>query len=430
MGHETHRSDRGWLRLWLLLVATLLAVALVAFSPGVARAATTGSISGTVRDQSANGLGGIEVAVYPQSYTGGPATGTAWTASDGTYTIGGLAAGSYWVEFYDSTGTYASQIYDLHNLGGGSMDYVTVTAGDTTSNIDAALQVAGKISGTITDSNGIPLTTVWACVYVNGAGGYFANHPAGADGTYTIGGLAPGSYNVEFIDFDAKYASQWYDDQADQSGAVVVTVSSGSTVHGVSAVMQPLPGAVIGPINAVLPAVSGTAALSGVLSCTSGTWSGQPAPTYTYQWLRNGQAVAGAVNDSYTVHRADCGQELSCQVTATNTGGDGLVASTEVSVRATPAVKLRVSRHTVTDGAPVAISGTVGRSLVASRTVCLCRRLHGKLIVVRRLRLTSTGTFRCTWSSHRGGLWRFVATYTVAGCRFSSPAVAVTVRRK
>jgi hypothetical protein len=428
MSHGSRRWDKGWLG--LLLFAMLLTVALVAASPGVAYADTTGSIGGTVTDQSSNALAAISVSVYPQDYAGGPATGTAYTAADGTYTIDDLAPGSYWVEFCDSTGTYASQIWDDHDLGTGSMDYVTVTAGDTTSGIDASLQIAGKISGTVTDGNGIPLTTVWACVYVNGAGGYFADHPASVDGTYTIGGLAPGSYNVEFIDFDSKYASQWFNDQADQSGAAVITVSSGNTVSAVDAVMAPLPGAVIGPVDAVAPAVSGTAVLGDLLRCTNGTWSSQPAPTYTYQWLRNGVPITGTLGDTYRVRRADCGQTLTCQVTASNSGGGGLAASAALKIHAAPAVGLAGSPRTVTAGARVTISGTVRNSLVASRTVCLCRRLYGRLIVLRRFRLTSTGTFRCTWSSRRGGLWRFVATYEAAGCRFASPAVSVVVRKK
>ena len=152
--------------------------------------------------------------------------------------------------------------------------------------------------------------------------------------------------------------------------------------------------------------------------------------TYTYQWLRNGVPITGTLGDTYRVRRADCGQKLTCQVTATNGGGEGLAASAALKIHAAPAVRLAASPRTVTAGALVTIGGTVGNSLVASRTVCLCRRLYGRLIVLRRLRLTGTGAFRCTWSSRRGGLWRFVATYEAASYRFTSPAVSITVRKK
>ncbi len=36
------------------------------------------------------------------------------------------------------------------------------------------------------------------------------------------------------------------------------------------------------PVNTVAPVVSG--ARGGTLSCTTGTWTGSPAPTFTYQW--------------------------------------------------------------------------------------------------------------------------------------------------
>ncbi len=81
-------------------------------------------------------------------------------------------------------------------------------------------------------------------------------------------------------------------------------------------------------------------------------------------------------------------------------------------------------------GKTVVIGGAVTNSLTATRTVCLSRRLHGWLTVLRRLRLTSPGTFRWTWRSHGGRLWRFVATYTAAGYRFTSPGVSVVVRKK
>ena len=65
MSHGSRRWDKGWLG--PLLVAMLLTVALVAASPGVAYADTTGSISGTVKDLSGNPLAAIDASVYPQS---------------------------------------------------------------------------------------------------------------------------------------------------------------------------------------------------------------------------------------------------------------------------------------------------------------------------------------------------------------------------
>jgi hypothetical protein len=67
------------------------------------------------------------------------------------------------------------------------------------------------------------------------------------------------------------------------------------------------------------PTISGTPASGQNLTCSTGNWS--DAPTYAYQWLRSGVAIAGATTNTYAVVAADIGNNLSCQVTATNAAG-------------------------------------------------------------------------------------------------------------
>jgi hypothetical protein len=59
------------------------------------------------------------------------------------------------------------------------------------------------------------------------------------------------------------------------------------------------------------------------LSCEPGTWANDP--TFSYQWLRNGTAIAGAESDTYALAAADAGTAVQCQVTATNAGGSVVV---------------------------------------------------------------------------------------------------------
>ena len=40
------------------------------------------------------------------------------------------------------------------------------------------------------------------------------------------------------------------------------------------------------PENTVAPAITGSAQTGHVLTCSTGTWTGEPTPTYTYQWKR------------------------------------------------------------------------------------------------------------------------------------------------
>lgn len=53
-----------------------------------------------------------------------------------------------------------------------------------------------------------------------------------------------------------------------------------------------------------------------------------PAPSYGFQWRRNGAPVPGAVLQTYLRKAADAGAELSCEVTATNGAGSSATAIT------------------------------------------------------------------------------------------------------
>lgn len=89
------------------------------------------------------------------------------------------------------------------------------------------------------------------------------------------------------------------------------------------------------PINSVAPAISGTLMVGNVLSCTTGTWSGTPTPTYTYQWYRDATPISGATANTYTTVNADAGANITCTVTATNTAGvQGATSNTLVPTRA------------------------------------------------------------------------------------------------
>jgi len=61
------------------------------------------------------------------------------------------------------------------------------------------------------------------------------------------------------------------------------------------------------PTNTVLPAITGTTVSGETLTATNGTWTGDPAPTYTHQWLRNGAPISGATDTTYDLRSAGCG---------------------------------------------------------------------------------------------------------------------------
>ena len=91
------------------------------------------------------------------------------------------------------------------------------------------------------------------------------------------------------------------------------------------------------PANTEAPALSGTAAVGQELTCSQGTWTGSPAPTYAYQWKRDGADIAGATASPYEVVAGDAGHALTCTVTATNAGGSASASSNSLTATSPPA---------------------------------------------------------------------------------------------
>jgi hypothetical protein len=88
-----------------------------------------------------------------------------------------------------------------------------------------------------------------------------------------------------------------------------------------------LEGAETAPVNTALPQVSGTFAVGGTLTCSTGSWS--PAPTsYSYQWNLDGSPIAGADGgNEFVVAASEAGHMVSCTVTARDEAGAGTPAT-------------------------------------------------------------------------------------------------------
>lgn len=132
-----------------------------------------GWIKGTVTDSLINPLAGVTVSTDQ--------THSTTTNETGLYTLSSLSAGKYKLSF--SHNDYVSV----------NSDSIAVNSDDTVKNVNALLNFKrGSIAGIVTDSisdgllNGVSVTTGTADVTTI------------SDGSYLIGNLFPGTYNIEF----------------------------------------------------------------------------------------------------------------------------------------------------------------------------------------------------------------------------------------
>jgi hypothetical protein len=91
------------------------------------------------------------------------------------------------------------------------------------------------------------------------------------------------------------------------------------------------------PASLTAPEATGPAQVGGTLSCTEGAWDTEGVLAVTYQWQRDGSAIAGATGPSYVVTANDQGRTLTCAVTAANPAASTTLATVGIAVPAAPA---------------------------------------------------------------------------------------------
>ena len=364
-----------------------------------------GEISGRVTNAAGKPVPGIRVEVFGnlgEEFDEFSAS----TNVNGEYTIEGLPEGDYKVGFFPGATAYTAQYYN----GQSSLETaspVAVTAGAIKESINAVLKEGGRITGTVTDAVAHKGLAKIGVIAYSSSQKFELEGSASTNenGEYTVTGLPTGSYKLgfywEFSEAERKacenaprcipkYISQYFSGQASQATANAVGASEGATTSGINATMVPS-----APVNTVLPVISGSSKLGSLLSCSTGSWTGETlslslgsplTSPFTYQWLRNGLAIAGATSSTYVVQSADLATGLVCQVTASVEAGSASTSSTTFLVpKPVPVVKTSASRLAVTKNATkvsvaCANATCAGTLEVVERTV-LKRRIGNRQII-------------------------------------------------
>ena len=88
------------------------------------------------------------------------------------------------------------------------------------------------------------------------------------------------------------------------------------------------------PANTAPPVISGGPSVGATLTATAGTWTGDPAPTITRQWLRNGADIPGATGSTLSTAGYADGDVITLTETATNVVGAGSAGSNAIGLTA------------------------------------------------------------------------------------------------
>lgn len=155
---------------------------------------------------------------------------------------------------------------------------------------------------------------------------------------------------------------------------------SGNATSRPTGIVQPTGTA---PKNTAAPTISGTPQEGSTLTVSPGSWSGTPAPSFSYQWERcvgtggGCSAISGATATTYTASSVDVAHTLLVQVTAKNTNGSSTANTAETDLIA-PAksaqggAAIQISQvslpnRLVIDGVRFSPTPAISRGLITAR---------------------------------------------------------------
>lgn len=187
-----------------LLTAVVVAIGSVGLAVPAAAAAGA-SLSGSVTVPGGSPLTSGQVRAVAVN-AAGDSTGHSWPVDvgpDGTFHIEGVDPGDYKISIEPATRSYLSEYWpdavDLEHA-----ETITVEEGETRAGIDAVVDPAGVIAGTITGADGAtPSPGGRAILSHVTESGELSSAPAwivdaDAEGRYTLDGLTPGRYALRF----------------------------------------------------------------------------------------------------------------------------------------------------------------------------------------------------------------------------------------
>ena len=312
---------------------------------------TNPSGSSTARAASTAAVTSPPVNTSPPTVTGPSQVGATLTATAGTWT--GFPAptfGYQWRRCDAATGNACSDIALAT-----SSTYIPVVA-------DAGFKLRVRVTGTNTTTSVTADSSATATITVPPSN----DTPPSITGSAAVGSTLTANDGVWSGSPAPTLTRQW--ERCDASGGscsniagvtgttyLLVNADVGSTIRvkvtgastsGTTSAESAKTAIVTGPpVNTTLPAITGTASRGQLLTATTGTWTGYPAPTFSYVWQQCNPAGASCVDISpaatgstYTPVKADEGTTIRVVVSAANGSSVSATSAQTAVVTGSPLV--------------------------------------------------------------------------------------------
>lgn len=223
-----------WLRRLGVIAAALLVASSISLSgpASTASAAETASISGVVTSAGSPAqpvTSGAVTAIRDNAFLGGA---TALIAADGSYSITGLAAGSYTLSFSGGFNSgFVSQWWNQKSDQASAV-YFAVGDGEALTGFDAQLQPGATVSGRVLSTTNPAVGLAGSNVLItNSSGSVVGSAFSASDGSFSVGGLAAGSVTIDArAPFNSNYLEQWWSGKTSLETADFFPVTAGSIV--------------------------------------------------------------------------------------------------------------------------------------------------------------------------------------------------------
>ena len=365
-------------------------------------------IAGIVTAPAGGGLGDIFVAaclteVGPTADSDFTPCGLDVTGPDGNYSLAVLR-GTYEVYAIDLGNAHATGYYSANGFVFPGHLATRLSVGDTEiGGIDLALPAGAAIAGTAIDATGAPVRGVLVVACLASDIRACRSDTTASDGTYTVAGLLPGSYDVTFIDAGATYPTGFYSTSGftGDSGRATAVVVGPTGASGID-VQIPVGRVVSGTVTSA----AGAAARIEIEDCTSAfcvpvTVTGA-----------NGSYRLDLAPGKHAIHVSDySGASLSGYYSASGLANE--LHATDLTVSSSGTASINVRLHGITGGIHpgTAHTGSFVRSTTVTKaTYATVRFTFGKTfagthVTILRAVKSSTGA----WSTYRR-----VATVVVA----------------